>query len=42
MVSFLCGTILILHQRYQTPDEVYYQGANSKYYDAKKALLGVA
>lgn len=27
---------------YQTPDEVYYQGMNSKCYDAKKALLKAA
>ena len=27
---------------YKTPDEVYYQGANNKSYDAKKALLKVA
>lgn len=27
---------------YQTPDEVYYQGANNRCYDAKKALLEVA
>ncbi|PLY08082.1 MAG: hypothetical protein C0627_12170 [Sulfurimonas sp.] len=27
---------------YQTPDEVYYQSANNRCYDAKKALLEVA
>ena len=27
---------------YQTPDEVYYKGANNKSYDAKKMLLNVA
>ena len=27
---------------FQTANEVYYQGANNKSYDAKKALLGVA
>ncbi|HHD79239.1 MAG TPA: IS3 family transposase [Epsilonproteobacteria bacterium] len=27
---------------YKTPDEVYYQGANNRCYDAKKALLEVA
>lgn len=27
---------------YKTPDEVYYQGANNKCYDAKKVLLEVA
>ena len=27
---------------YQTPDEVYYQGANNAHYDPKSVLLGVA
>ena len=27
---------------YLTPDEVYYEGANNKCYNAKKVLLGVA